>query len=346
MRKLFFAVMAAGLLTFAAKPSSAAVSLKQNWQAGQQLVYDTHIDGTLNLQVPADAPTIIAGMPLEIDVRGVGKTTLNTLKVNDFGDGTVQVKVNPLSVEGETYGQKALIKVNDGNAVMTLNGEQQKNNFLDWNLLTNPPATLTFSPLMKVTEVSSINAAPAAATSGAAPMNATMSMVQNLILQSLPALLPAKSVNVGDQWTADVQLKTSPAPNAAVIKLGSFQFQLKDPETMEGHSLQHITVNGAIDMSSEQSKTLTAGFGASAGNSDNSGELGGMLSKHLLSLSQTVDGDLYFDAGAGQLIQADLNLNTDAQTLPNTGQPSEPDGSFGFNGTLRLKLSQVINAKP
>jgi hypothetical protein len=343
MRKVLLLALSATLLPFVAKPSSAAVALKENWQAGQQLVYDTNIDGDLNLQVPASVQSVIAGMPLEIALRGVGKTTLNTLKINDFGDGTVQATINPLNLEAETFGQKAIIKVNNGTAVATLNGAPQNVPFLDWGLLTNPPVALVVSPQMKVTGFSSTNSATS--TDSAAPTG-MMAIIQNLILQSLPAVLPTKSLNVGDQWTSDIQFKTSPAANATVVKLGSFQFELKDPQTMEGRSLQHITVHGDLDLSSEQSKAFKAGSGAADATDDASAGTANMLtnmfSNHLFSLGQTVDGDLYFDTQAGQFTQADLNLDSQLQTLPDTGEPSTPDGFLNFSGTVRFKLSQVV----
>lgn len=353
MHKLLLLALTAALLPLVAMPSSADVTLKQNWQAGQQLVYDTNIDGNLSLQVPATVPSIIAGMPLEIGLRGVGKTTLNTLKVNDFGDGTVQTKINPLSLEAETFGQKAIIKVTDGKGVVTLNGAPQNESFVDWNLITNPPVALTFSPQMKVTDFVLGDKATTGSPAVAAMPGNMMTIIQNLLLQSLPAVLPTKSLNVGDKWTSDVQFKTSPAANATVIKLGSFQFELKDPKTMEGRSLQHITVHGDVDLSSEQSKTFKAGFDA-AGTSepddtdDTSSNMTKMLksmfANHLFSFGQTVDGELYFDAQAGQFVQADLNLDSQLQTLPSTTGPSEPDGFMNFSGTVRFKLAQVENS--
>jgi hypothetical protein len=348
MRKLLLLVLTVATMSFAAKPSSAAVTLKENWQAGQQLVYDTNIDGDLNLQVPASVHSVIAGMPLEISLRGVGKTTLNTLKVSDFGDGTVQAKIDPLNLEAETFGQKAIIKVTNGTAVATLNGAPQNMPFLDWNLITNPPMALTLSPQMKVTGFESANQATSTTSTDSAAPTGIMAMIQNLIVQSLPAALPAKSLNVGDQWTSDIQFKTSPAANATTIKLGSFQFELKDPQTMEGRSLQHITVHGDIDLPSDQSKILKAGFGSSDADTnddasaDNSNMIASMLANHLFSLGQTVDGDLYFDATAGQFIQADLNVDSEMQTLPDTDEPSTPDGFLNFSGTVRFKLSQVV----
>jgi hypothetical protein len=344
MRKILLLALSVALMPFVAKPSSAAVALKANWQAGQQLVYDTNIDGDLNLQVPAGVQSIIAGMPLEISLRGTGKTTLNTLNINDFGDGTVQVKVNPLNLEAETFGQKAIIKVNNGTAVATLNGAPQEMPFLDWGLITNPPVALTLSPQMKVTNITSIDSAN---SNSAAPAG-MMAMIQNLFLQSLPAVFPSKNLNPGDQWTSDIQFKTSPAANATTIKLGTFQFELKEPQTMEGRSLQHITVHGDIDLPSDQSKALKAGFDTS--DTDTSGDASAnnskiftsLLANHLFSLGQTVDGDLYFDTTAGQFIQANLNVDSEMQTLPDTDEPSTPDGFMNFSGTLRFKLSQVI----
>lgn len=354
MHKLLLLALTASLLPFAAKSSSAAVTLKQNWQANQQLVYDTNIDGNLSLQIPANVPTMIAGMPLEIGLRGVGKTTLDTLKVNDFGDGTVQAKINPLNLEAETFGQKAIIKVNNGTAVATLNGAAQNVPFIDWGLITNPPMALIFSPQMKVTGFSAANQATAATSADPAAPTGIMAMIQNLILQSLPAALPTKSLNVGDKWTSDVQFKTSPAPDATVIKLGSFDFELKEPQTMEGRSLQHITVVGNLDLSSEQSKTFKTGFGAADVNTDTTDDksssttnmLNDMFTNHLFSFGQTVDGDLYFDAAAGQFIQADLNLDSQLQTLPDLTEPSAPDGFMNFNGTVRFKLSKVTKTTP
>jgi hypothetical protein len=36
-----------------------------------------------------------------------------------------------------------------------------------------------------------------------------------------------------------------------------------------------------------------------------------------------------------------LNLDTQLQTLPNTAEPSTPDGFMNFSGSVRFKLFQV-----
>lgn len=353
MRKLLLILLTAALLPIVTKPSFAAATLKANWQAGQQLVYDTNIDGDLNLQIPASAHSVIAGMPLEISLRGVGKTTLNTLKVSDLGDGTVQTKINPLTLQLDTFGQKAIIRVKDGAAVMTLNDAPQKGSLIDWNLVSNPPVAFTFSPQMKVTNITPTNQANATATTSSAMPTGMLAMVQNLMLQSLPAVLPTKSVNVGDKWTSDVEFKTSPAPDAAVIKLGSFQSELKDPQTIAGRSLQHITIHGDIDLTSGQSKSVIAGSAATLTNADDtSGNasasssklFSSMLGNHLFNLGQTVDGDLYFDAATGQFIQVDLNIDSEMQSFPSMDGPSTADGFLNFKGTIRFKLSQVLKS--
>ena len=353
MRKILFLLLTSALLPILAKSSSADVALKAIWQPGSQMVYDTNIDGNLSLQVPASAQSMIAGMPLEISLRGTGKTMLNTLKVNDFGDGTVTTKINPLNLEFETFGQKAVIKVNNGVGIMMLNGAPQSGSFIDWNLVTNPPVAVTFSPQMKVTDVASTNTADAKASVNSAMPTGVVAMMQNLFLQSLPAALPANSLKVGDKWTSEVQFKTSPAADVAAINLGSFQFELKDPQTMEGRSLQHIVVHGDLDLTSEQSKSLMAATASPGANtadpaegasSESSKLFTSMLADHTFSFGQSVDGDLYFDAVAGQFIQANLNIDSEMQTMPKSDGPSTPDGFFNFHGTMRFKLTNVIKS--
>jgi hypothetical protein len=92
---------------------------------------------------------------------------------------------------------------------------------------------------------------------------------------------------------------------------------------------------------------LKAGFASSDTDTSagNSKIFSSLLANHLFSLGQSVDGDLYFDAASGQFTQADLNVDSEMQTLPDTDEPSTPDGFMNFSGTLRFKLSQVIASK-
>jgi|GEM_PF-6958343 len=342
MRRLLLSLMAAGTLALAALPSRAAVTLQQQWQAGQKLTYNTNVDGMLNLQLPADAPIMIAGMPLEINLRAAGKTILDTKSVNDFGDGTVQVKVNPLSIEAESFGQKALIKINNGKAAMTVNGASQDSSLIDWSLLANPPMTLTFSPRMKVTDFTLLKSDAPETSNAALPVN-VLAIVQNMILQSLPAILPEKSINEGDQWTSDVQFKLSPAADAQTLKLGTFTFQLKGAETVGGRALQHISMKGNLILPPEQSRALAEAFGSPAANGGimkGAGKYADVLSKHVLSFTQNVDGDLYFDALEGHFAQANLNIDAKAKTLPRNDKNSAADGFMDFDGTVRFKLAQ------
>ena len=340
MRRLLLSLMVAGTLALAALPSQAAVSLQQQWQAGQKLTYNTNVDGMLNLQLPANVPIMIAGMPLEINLRAAGKTTLDTKSVNDFGDGTVQVKVDPLSIEAESFGQKALIKINNGKAAMTVNGATQDSSFVDWNLLANPPMTLTFSPRMKVTDFTLLKNDASQTPNAALPVN-VLAIVQNMILQSLPAMLPEKSINDGDQWTSEVQFKTSPAPDAQTLKLGTFTFQLKGAETVNGRTLQHITMNGSLTLPPEQSRALAEAFGSSAASGgilNGAGKYADVLSKHVLSFTQSMNGDLYFDALEGHFTQANLNIDAKAKTLPRDDKNGTADGFMDFDGMVRFKL--------
>lgn len=348
MRRFVLTLFAVGFLALTAASAPAAVTLEQDWHAGQQLVYDTQLNGMLHLQLPAAVPLMIAGMPLEISLRGVGKTTMNTLKVNDFGDGTVQIKMNPLSIEAQSYGQRALIKVNDGKANMTINGTPRNDDFLDWNLLANPPVQLTFSPQMKVTDITFVGKSQPVAGNMAPAPSSIVAMIQNLVLQSLPAMLPNKRLHKGDQWTSDVKFKTSPAPGAAAVKLGTFQFQLVGTEKLDGRTLQHITLSGDLNLTPEQSSSLAAGFGApkmAASSIKNAQKFAEVLSKHLIGFNQTIDGDLYFDAKAGRFEQADLQLEVKSHSLPKTGKTSTPDGFMNFTGALHFDLEQVIDAK-
>src|SRR6476661_8475209 len=78
--------------------SAHAVVLEQKWQAGQQLSYDMKVDGTLNLTAPEGTP-MIAGMPLEILMKGDGQSTFITNDVDDFGTATVGMRLERLQLK-------------------------------------------------------------------------------------------------------------------------------------------------------------------------------------------------------------------------------------------------------
>ncbi|RYG71845.1 hypothetical protein EON80_04740 [bacterium] len=111
MNKAVFSRLAALGTVSALLPltSAHAVVLEQKWEPGQKLAYQTEISGTVNVLVPANAPIIIAGVPIEAEVSGIGTTELRTLKVDPKGVGTVQVSVPKHQPTGTADSRHALL---------------------------------------------------------------------------------------------------------------------------------------------------------------------------------------------------------------------------------------------
>jgi len=64
----------------------------------------------------------------------------------------------------------------------------------------------------------------------------------------------------------------------------------------------------------------------------------------LMTMSQKIKGDVWFDPAAGQIVKMDVRLNSSAEGRSAAGKPT--DGNMNFNGKLLMELRKIsfVNA--
>lgn len=359
------ALLAVGVWAVVSTPAAHAVVLQQKWTAGQQLAYDTSATGTVNVQLPPDANNILAGLPIEIDLKLQGQTALDTLSVDDAGTGTVAMRLNPLKIQGDMLGQNLLLNVKDGKGAITINGKAMGGSAAatDWSAFNNPINAMRISKVGRMEGLTPIKAqaAPSAAPGAAGakskargPMPVDMQgMVGAMMLRALPTLWPDHEVNVGDKWSSALNLPVTSSPNGAAptaiapgAPLGKFDFVLRGEEEIEGRKTERIGMKGTVDVDEDTATTLTGvlPFG------NNAPKLGGAGLQHA---HQQLTGDLWFDAAAGQVVRGEFDVQSQVTTHPAAPTPTANDAgdkpptagsTMSFNGTVQMQLRKVSYA--
>ena len=326
---------------------SHAVVLKQKWQAGQKLVYALDLDGTANVQLPPDAPgaALLAGVPLEVPMRGKGLAQFETLKVDEVGTGTLAVTVPRLTLDTQAMGQKFQLTLKDGKSQLTLNGQlinlgalpqgdgkaksavkiAANGQFKGVEAIPNPnkpaPVVDTQTPV-----------APEKAIDQGALMTAT-------ILRAFPALWPSRDVKVGDTWQSNVDYPAlaRPAQNGEAPKpLGVFDLKLEGEDVVNGKTLQRVTIKGDIEL---DGKTLETAFPSAPATTPADPKAKARTQPKLDRATETVEGTLWLDAEQGQVAKAELILGGQAQAFtPKPGGEAGSKSWFDFTGSLNLAL--------
>ncbi|HVF09688.1 MAG TPA: hypothetical protein VNA16_02745 [Abditibacteriaceae bacterium] len=346
------AAVLSALLMASTAGSVRAVTLEQKWQAGQQLDYNVLLNGTVNLLAPADAPFFLAGVPMQAKLDLKAQTTFDALAVADDGTGTVAVRVGGLKMTAEAFG--GALVVENGRARIMMNGAPlDEGRSFNQDALQNPPFALQISRQGRVTNLVPIKkTAPAneAQPDKASGKGFDMGrFVVPLIMRALPTLWPARDLKIGDKWQGEVgwpvpqaadgkttggataEGAAEPAPDAALPTVGKMDFTLAAEEEILGRKTQRIGVEGEVVLDAERIAALTKQADAKRG------------MPRLADAKQTVKGSIWFDAVAGQVVRADLKLQT---TAHGQGKSTDAAGKsyMNFDGTLQMQLNKVSYA--
>ncbi|HEX9997315.1 MAG TPA: hypothetical protein VGB45_09245 [Abditibacterium sp.] len=303
-----------------------AVVLEQKWQTGQNLFYQTALNGTANVQAPANAPFIFAGVPLEVEIQGAGLAQLQTLEVDKNGIGTVLMRVPKFDLQAQALGQKGRYLLSDASSKVTLNGKtlkvgDGKNPFADPKVAWRISRQGRFlgvkeleKPKVTAPEADDAPVAPTAAIDRSALLMAS-------IIRALPTLWPGRDVQTGETWKANISWPTPSPTNSGQTtqtQFGDWNLTLQNTETVAGRALHRVAVKGNLKVDSAQFEaTKTVNKAKPSGKT-----------------AQTVSGDLWFDAAAGQIVRADLVLGARVEG----GQNAESQAWADFTGTLQLNL--------
>lgn len=362
---------ALALSTLAAPRPAHAVVLEAKWQAGQQLSYDLKLDGTMHLTAPAGTP-MIAGLPLEILLKGDGQSTLVTGDVDEFGTAVVAARLERLQLKMNetTFNQNGVLGVRDGKATFSLNGQavmpttdvSQYLNSQGGLRITKQMHVIGAVPLKKAEKKTEDAASeadekpigrPGRKTPFALPLDVA-AMVQAMLARTLPAVLPTKDISAGDEWNANVEWPVPPGMIKPNIKdnfqnpVGQFAMKAVGEEDINGRKAWRIAVDGALEVTEAQAKIIGDEIEKQRAASTPKGEAKpdvkpatpfGMTPPKFASLKQKIKGDFWFDAVAGQIVRADLNLNSSVQTRKD--EKSKLDGATDFAGNLKMDLRKV-----
>ena len=337
----------AALSTFAPKPVRADV-LVEKWEVGQQLSYDLKMDGTLRFQAPADVP-MIGGLPLELLLTGEGQSTLDTREIDEFGVALVVPRLERLQLKfNETnFDQKGVLGFRDGKANLSLNG-QTVGASMDWSKVSNPDYGLRITKTLRVLGAqpladkveSEADAAPVeeAKPNAKSPLPFNFpAMMQAMITRVIPPLLPDRDVKIGDTWTTNIEAPVLPGKPATEKKasLGKFDFKAVAEEEVAGRKTWRIAVDGVLKVT--DFSTQAASDALQKSDKGKNAKL-----PKLLSLTQKMKGDVWFDAAAGQIVRVDMNLDATAEGREAAGK--DADGDMTYIGTMQMDLRKIAFA--
>lgn len=333
---------ALSLLTFAATTQAQAIVLEHKWQAGQQLPYAMTLKGNLSGETNASWAGPLSGVPVDIAVDGNGRWILNTLSVDDKGNGTVQFQIPQLSVAANAWGMGATLKIEKGQATASLNGAPGKK--FDVSKWTNSSNALVISRNAQVQSV-----APAATKTSstqtsstrcdettstyAATSTATSSAAQNMndLARLMPQWWPGRDISTGESWTIDATMPLGTEANAPQLSVGSFTLKLQNEEFLAGRTVQRVVVNGLIEISGEKAQAINAAAKMKNANAP-----------RVISSTKNISGDILFDASLGQIARAAFKV-VSKDELRGTTPASEKKAAsnwtlkHGFNGNIGLQ---------
>jgi len=326
------------LLCFAQQ--ARAVVLEQKWQAGQQLPYDVALKGTANVETDALWAGPFVNTPIDIALNGSGQVVLNTLTVDTAGNGTVQVRLPQLLVKAGAFGMSANLKVEGNTGSFGLVGGTPKT--FDTTKIANPDTAVLVSPLGQVKGVAPVTpvvtisttatttTTESTSTSSAPSVDSAAQTVQN-IARLMPQLWPGRDIAVGGTWTIDVKAPLGATASAAQISLGILTMKLVGEENSNGRVVQRVNVNGIIDVSGAKAQAINNAIKDKDKNAP-----------RVVSSNQAINGDVLFDAAAGQIARVWLKVVSKNEvrgiTPVKDKKPASPwTLKNGFNGTVQMQ---------
>ena len=351
---------------FCATPSHA-VTLRQQWTPGQQLSYDTTLSGTATLLADDESPQPWAGLPTEFRVRGHSALTLNTLATDAAGIGTLALGVGDSRLRAQGFGQIFEVTARDGQVTALMNGKASESAKAindvaasNWALRVTPEGLIeslvAAKPALKTPQAG--NNAPGGAVT--APFDLA-GAAQSWMLRALPSLWPKNDVQIGASWTAPIAVPLPPAlPKAtgaapappAPLRIGEVVFTLRGEEEVAGRKAQRVALSGAFEIDAAKAKiigdTARSSVPAPAIPAPGTKKNAPFTTQELADAKQKLSGDLWLDANSGQLMRADLTVQTHLHskgTIRNKAGRTRPTEDWAdFNGTVKMELRKVSYA--
>ncbi len=331
------ALVVLAVLLAAMVANAEGVLLRYKFMPQQELAYDFWMVGTGDMN--------IAGLPLapeqgkmprqlQMQLEGNASFRLPVMAVDEQGNGTLGLEMGPLSMQMQAMGRsfhmamdltKGTIEV-DGESIPMPAGPMQQ------VLPSFENLRWTISPRGKLVAISGL---PELMTGAGAmpqiPMLANMADFQKL-LKDMPAWLPKAPVAVGDSWGMQMAL---PLPGMGGEPLPEFaiKYTLERLGEIGGHRIARIGFEGVLE-------GAELAIPMPAGPTQQQREVAEGMS---MALTETVDGQMYFDLDTGQFHSARGNVAIDmnmAVPLP-AQEGKEASGPLGMQ--MGMKLHFVVS---
>ena len=284
------------------------VLLRYKFVPQQELAYDMWMVGTGGMTIAGLPPAPEQGeMPgkLQMQLEANASFRLPVTAVDEQGNGTLGLAMGPLAMQMQAMGMgksfhiamdltKGTIVV-DGKSIQMPAGPMQQMLPLFENL------SWTISPRGKLVAISGLP--ELLMTGGGAmpqmPMFANMADLQKL-LKEIPAWFPEEPVAVGDSWDMQMPL---PLPGMSADPLPEFaiKYTLERLGEIDGHRIARIGYEGVLE-------GANLAVPMPAGPAQQEGEAAECMS---MALTETVDGQMYFDLDTGQFHSARGNVAID-----------------------------------
>ena len=315
------------VLLAAMAANAEGVLLRYKFVPQQELAYDFWMVGTGGMD--------IAGLPLapeqgempghlQMQLEGNASFSLPVTAVDEQGNGTLGLEMGPLAMQMQAMGRsfhmamdltKGTVKV-DGESIQMPEGPMQQ------MLPSFENLSWTISPRGKLVAISGLEEL---LTGGAGmpqmPMFANMADFQKL-LKEMPAWLPEDPVAVGDSWDMQVPL---PLPGMGADPLPEFaiKYTLEGLGEIDGHRIARIGFEGVL----EGANLAVPMPGGPAQQQREVAEEGRQPDYMNMALTETVDGQIYFDLDAGQMHSVRGNVAIDVSMgVPLPAQAGEEAG--------------------
>lgn len=365
--RAFLGAVALGAAAFCATPSSA-VTLRQQWMPDQQLTYETTLTGTATLLADDESPQPWAGLPTDFHVRGNAAMTLNTLAADEAGVGTVALSLGDSRLRAQGFGQIFEVTVRNGQVAALMNGKASES-AKAINNVAEPNWALRVTPEGLIQGTATLNKPGRAPQAGnnlpgavAAPFDLA-GAAQSWMLRAFPALWPQGDVKTGDSWTAPITVPLPPAaakaneaapPSPTPLRIGEITFTLRGEEEVAGRKAQRVALSGAFDVDAAKAKTIndatrnSAPVTAPAIPTPGPKKNEPFTTQELADAKQKITGDLWLDIASGQLMRADLTMQTHLHSkgiIKNKAGRTRPTEDWAdFTGALQMQLRKVSYA--
>lgn len=356
--RMLLGAAALSAAAFCATPAHA-VTLRQQWTPDQQLGYETTLTGTATLLADDESPQPWAGLPTDFHVRSNAALTLNTLAADAAGVGTVAVGVGDSRLRAQGFGQIFEVTVRDGQVTALMNGKPSES-AKAVSAIASPDWALRMTPQGLIQGVVALKAAPKTSANDVAPFDVA-GAAQSWMLRALPSLWPNGDVLIGDSWTAPIAVPLPPAaakaneaakPLAAPLRIGEITFTLRGEEEIAGRKAQRVALSGGFDVDAAKAKIIhdatRSASSAVAIPAPGVKKNEPFTTQELADAKQKMTGDLWLDTNSGQLVRAELTLQTHLHSkgiIKNKAGRTRPTEDWAdFKGTMKVELRKVSYA--